>query len=84
MLAKVAEQGFTGAAQRGPVPEMGNQVEVVELAVLKLKPLERKVVIKHYIHWEPIEVSARRCRMSPNRFRTVLNRAKGLVAEWIA
>jgi DNA-directed RNA polymerase specialized sigma24 family protein len=83
VLAKVAQQGFTGAAQRGPTPEMGTQIEAVESAVLRLKPIERKVVVKHYIHWEPIEVSARRCHMSPNRFRTVLNRARNLVAEWI-
>lgn len=84
ILAKIAAQGFTGAAQRGPTPEMGVAIEAVERAVLRLKAIERKVVVKHYISWEPVEVSARRCHMSPNRFRTVLNRAKNLVGEWIS
>lgn len=84
LLAKASEQGCIGASQRGPTPEMGTEIERVESAVLRLKPLERKVVVKHYINWEPIEVSAKKCRMSPNRFRTVLNRARNLVSEWIS
>lgn len=84
ILAKVAVQGFTGAAQRGPTPEMGIAIEAVERAVLRLKAIERKVVVKHYISWEPVEVSARRCHMSPNRFRVVLYRSKRKVADYLA
>lgn len=84
LLAKIEQQGVRGAAQRGPVPEMGSEIEAVESAVLRLKAIERKVVVKHYINWEPVEVSARRCHMSPNRFRVVLNRARNLIAEWIS
>jgi len=76
LLARVAEQGFTGAAQPGPLPEMGSAVEAVEHAVLRLKAIERKVVTKHYVYWQPIEVSARYCGMSPNRFRLLLYRAR--------
>lgn len=83
LLAKVATQGYTGAAQKGPTPQMPDSVWVVEQAVLKLKAAERKVLVKHYVYWQPIEISAKYCRMSPNRFRSVLNRARNLVAEWI-
>ena len=84
LLAKVAEQGYTGAAQKGPVPEMGETIWAVEQAVLRLKPVERTVVVKYYIHWQPVEVCAKHCHMSPNRFRTVLNRARNLISEWVS
>jgi DNA-directed RNA polymerase specialized sigma24 family protein len=81
ILAKVASQGFTGAAQKGPTPEMGEAIEAVERAVLTLKAIERQVVVKHYVSWEPVEVSARRCHMSANRFRVVLYRARRKIAD---
>ena|ERR1700752_1030496 len=84
MLWKIEKQGYTGAAQRGPTPQMPDTVWVVELAVLRLKPVERKVLVKHYVYWQPVEISAKYCRMSPNRFRSVLNRARNLVSEWIS
>jgi hypothetical protein len=84
LLGKIADQQLTGASQRGPIPEMGLMVFVVEKAVLRLKPVERRVVIKHYVYWQPVECSAKYCHMSPNRFRAVLNRAKNLIGEWIS
>ncbi len=76
ILGRVAEQGFTGASQRGPMPEMPDEILAVERAVLRLRAIERKVVIKHYVHWQPVEVSARYCGMSPNQFRVLLHRAR--------
>jgi DNA-directed RNA polymerase specialized sigma24 family protein len=76
ILARVAEQGFTGAAQRGPTPEMPETILATERAVLALKAIERQVVVKHYVHWQPVEVSARYCHMSANRFRVLLHRAR--------
>jgi hypothetical protein len=73
-----------GVSQRAPVPDMNGLVFVVEQAVLKLKPIERRVVVKHYVYWQPVEISAKYCHMSPHRFRSVLNRAKNLVSEWIS
>lgn len=81
LLARVAEQGFTGAAQRGPLPEMSEDIVRTERAVLKLKAIERKVLVKHYCHWQAVEVSARYCHMSPNRFRVILHRARQAVAR---
>ena len=83
ILAKVASQGFTGAAQKGPTPEMGEAIEAVERAVLRLEAIERQVVVLHYVSWQSIEVSARKCNMSPNRFKAVLYRAKRKVGEYL-
>lgn len=83
LLAKVIEQGFAGASQPGPTPEMGEMVQRVERAVLRLKPLERKVITKYYVYWQPLEVSARYCHVSPSNFRTVLHRARRNVASYI-
>lgn len=83
LLAKVIEQGFAGAAQPGPVPEMSELVQAVERAVLRLDARERKVLTKYYVHWQPIEVSARYCKMSPANFRTVLHRARRDVGTYL-
>ena len=84
LMGKIADQTPRGAFSHGSVAGMGDTVWIVEQAVLRLKPVERKVVVKHYIYWQPVEVSAKYCRMSPNRFRSVLNRAKNLIGEWIS
>jgi DNA-directed RNA polymerase specialized sigma24 family protein len=55
---------------------MSELVQATERAVLRLKAIERKVVVKHYLYWQPVEVSARYCHMSPGRFRTLLHRAR--------
>lgn len=83
LLARVAEMGFTGAAQRGAPMECGEGVDATERAVLRLKAIERKVIIKHYLHWQPVEASARACHMTPGRFRTVLHRARRSVGDYM-
>lgn len=83
VLAKVIEQGFAGAAQPGPMPEMDEAVQAVERAVLRLQEIDRKVVVKHYTYWQPVEVSARYCKMSPGRFRTVLHRARRRISDYL-
>ena len=83
LLAKIMEEGFTGAAQGSPHVEMPDLVLFTERAVLRLVPPERKVILKHYLNWEPVEVSARRCHMSPGRFRTLLHRARRDIAAYL-
>jgi DNA-directed RNA polymerase specialized sigma24 family protein len=83
LLGRVIKQGFTGAAQHGPVPEMGEEIYAVERAVLSLRPLERRVVVTHYMHWQPKEVSARFCQMSSGQFDRLLHRARRRVADHI-
>jgi DNA-directed RNA polymerase specialized sigma24 family protein len=83
LLGKVMEQGFAGAAQPGPVPEMDETVQITERAVLRLKEIRRRVIVKHYLYWQPIEVSARYCHMSPGRFRTILHDARRQIADYV-
>lgn len=83
LLAKVAKYGFTGASQPGPVPEMGELVEAVERGVLRLQPVERLVLAKHYVYWQAVEVSAEYCEMSPETFKRVLYRARRRVADFL-
>jgi hypothetical protein len=84
VLGKVIEQGFTGAAQPGPVPEMGEGIAAVEKAVLSLRPIERKVVVTHYTHWQPKEISARYCRMSQGQFDRLLYRSRRRIADFVS
>lgn len=83
LLGKVMTQGFAGAAQPGPVPEMSEAVQIAERAVLRLKEIERRVVIKHYVYWQPVEVSARYCHMSSGRFRALLHRSRRQIADFV-
>ena len=83
LLSRVIQQGFTGAAQAGPMPEMDEAVRAIETAVLRLNLKERQVIVKHYVHWQPIEVSARYCHLNPGQFRTLLHRARRRIADFI-
>lgn len=83
ILARLAAEGFHGAAQGTPVAELPEGVERTEKAVLRLPERERRVVVAHYLHWEPIEASARRCRCSVSQFRQSLNRARREVAAFL-
>ncbi len=84
LLARVIEQGFTGAAQKGGrVFEVDEAMERVERAVLRLSAIEKTVVTKHYLHWQPPEVSAQFCKISHGYFRVVLNRARRRVRDYL-
>jgi len=83
LLGRVIEQGFTGASQAGPLPEMASEVAAVEVAVLRLRDDERKVIVKHYVYWQPREVSARYCRMNTDQFDRVLHRARRRIADMV-
>lgn len=83
LLARVIECGFTGAAQSQPIPEMDEAVQAVERAVLRLTEIERRVITKYYIAWEPGEVSARECGVGFDSYRQILKRARGRVADYI-
>lgn len=85
LLARVIEQGFTGAAQRGARTfEVDEAMEWVERAVLRLAENERRVICKHYLYWQPPEVSAQFCGMSYGHFRVVLNRARRRIRDYLA
>lgn len=84
LLARVMEQGFTGAAQKGAhVFEVDEAMEMVEQAVLRLSEIERRVITKHYLFWQPPEVSARYCGVSYAHFRVILNRARRSVRDYL-
>jgi DNA-directed RNA polymerase specialized sigma24 family protein len=84
LLARVMEQGFTGAAQRGAhVFEVDEAMEMVERAVLRLSEIERRVIVKHYLFWQPPEVSARYVGVSYAHFRVILNRARRSVRDYL-
>jgi DNA-directed RNA polymerase specialized sigma24 family protein len=63
---------------------MGEAIEAVERAVLRLKDIERQVIVKHYVSWEPVEISAQKCEMSVNRFRVILCRARRKIGDYLA
>jgi DNA-directed RNA polymerase specialized sigma24 family protein len=87
MLARVIEFGAMEAAARGNASADALQAdelcELVERAVLRLAEYERKVIVSHYLHWQPGDVSARYCRMTPGQFRVVLHRARRSVRDYI-
>lgn len=79
LVARVIEFGVSGAAARNGIAgqiEADNLCEMVERIVMRLKEIDRRVVVLQYMRWQPIEVSARQCSMTPGRFRTVLCRAR--------
>lgn len=85
LLARVIAQGFTGAAQKGGrCFEVDEAMEWVERAVLRLTARERQVVCKHYLFWQPPEVSAQNLGMSYGHFRVVLNRARRRIGDYLA
>ncbi len=83
ILGRLADEGFTGAAHTAHVPEIPESVLATERALLRLKAIERKVVVKHYVNWQPVEVSARACHMSPGRFMTLLHRARRDIGAYL-
>lgn len=84
LLARIMEEGFQGAAQKGSrVIEIDETMEVIERAVLRLPEKERLVVIKHYTYWQPLEVSARYCHMSYSTFRSCLHRARRSIRDYL-
>lgn len=85
LLARVIEFGAFGAASRGgaAVLEADELCERVERAVMRLKAIERKVIVTHYLYWQPLEVSARYCGMSKGRFRTLLSSARRSVGDYL-
>lgn len=85
LLARVIEQGFTGAAQKGGRDfEVDEAMEWVERAVLRLADIEKRVVCKHYLYWQSPEISAKNLSMSYGHFRVVLNRARRRIRDYLA
>lgn len=84
LLARVIAHGVTGAASRSAMAlEADELCELVERGIMRLKEIERTVLVRHYLHWEPIEVASRHCHMSAGRFRTVLHRARRSVRDFM-
>lgn len=79
LVARVIEFGASGAATRNGITsqiEADNLCEMVERIVMRLKEIDRRVIVLQYMRWQPIEVSARLCSMTPGRFRLILHRAR--------
>jgi DNA-directed RNA polymerase specialized sigma24 family protein len=84
LLARIIECGVRGAAQAGCLTvEIDEAMEMVERAVLRLSDLERQTICRHYLYWQPPEVSARYCGMSPNYFGVVLHRARRSIRDYL-
>ena len=85
LLGRVMHQGFTGAAQgRASKLEIDEACERTERAVLRLQEIERRVLVQHYVYWQPVEINAKACHMTAGRFRAVLHRARRRVADLLA
>jgi predicted DNA-binding protein (UPF0251 family) len=86
LIGRVMDFGVTVTASRGgsahPV-EVDELCELVERAIMRLREVERRVVVMHYLNWQPMETAARRCHMSSGRFRTLLHRARRSVADYL-
>lgn len=81
LLAKIIAHTATGAAREaGAHIEADEFCELIDRLVMKLPEIERKVIVRHYLHWEPQQVSARHLSMSYPRFRLVLHRARRSLA----
>jgi DNA-directed RNA polymerase specialized sigma24 family protein len=86
LVARIIEFGVYGAAARNGLSaqmEADQLCEMVERIVVRLKELDRRVIVLQYMHWHPIEVSARMCSMTSGRFRTVLCRARREVGHYL-
>jgi len=87
IIARVIEFGAMGAAARGASPvhplEVDELCELVERAVMRLTTIERRVIVHQYLHWQPIDVSARHCDMTAGRFRVILHRARRSIGDYL-
>ncbi len=83
LLAKVIEEGFTGAAQGGPPVTAPDLVLSTERAVLRLPKPEREALLAQYLYWEPVECRARRCHCSVPRYNRLLGQARRSVADYL-
>ena len=83
ILARVIEQGFTGAAQSGAPEPVDDLVDATEKAVLALSPPHRAVVVRAYTHREPPEASARSMRIPPADFSRKLHQARRQVGWYL-
>jgi DNA-directed RNA polymerase specialized sigma24 family protein len=84
LLARIIEGGVTAAAQKGGVAiERDELCETIERAILRLHERERRVLVRWYMHWEPLQVSADSMSMSASLFRLVLHRARQRVADYL-
>lgn len=84
VIARVMEFGVNGAAHRhSAVCAPDEFCETVERAVIRLKAIERRVILEHYFTWQPVEITSKRCHMTAGRFRTVLHRARRSVGDYL-
>lgn len=84
LLARIIEAGVRGAAQRGGCAiEHDTLCEAVERAILRLPEREKRVLVRWYMHWEPLSVSAESMGITDNQFRVILHRARRSVADYI-
>jgi hypothetical protein len=81
MLARVIEQGTSGAAQGGRPPvAMPDEIAAVDAAVCTLGAIDKQAINLYYIKWAPNEIHARKMNMRERQFRNVLRRARWRLA----
>lgn len=84
LLARLVEDGVTGASQSGPPPVgASDEISATDAAVRALGEIDRKVIENYYLRWEPTESLARRCRMREREFVNVLRRARWRVLGYV-
>lgn len=84
LLARVIEQGFTGAAQVNPhEADVDDIILMTEGAVLALTVRERRVVLRFYMRWEPPQAAALSLGMDEGTFRRLLHVARRRVADYL-
>lgn len=84
LMARIMAEGFQGAAQKACREfEVDEAMELMERAVLRLPEKERFAIIRHYTHYEPVEVSARYCSVHTTTFRTLLHRARRSIRDFL-
>jgi hypothetical protein len=69
-------RGVSGAVA-GPVPvDMPEAIAESDTMVSRLPPAEAQTIRRYYLHWKPIDVSARTLRMSARDLQRLLRRAR--------
>lgn len=75
-LFKWSKYGTEGASQSGPPLSMPEAIEITERAINKLGEIDRTVLVRYYLSWQPLELLSRACKMREREFQNVLRRAR--------
>lgn len=84
LLARLIEEGPSGASQGGPPPtSMPELIAKTDEAVAHLGEIDRGVIRLYYLTWEPVEVLAKKNGMRLREFQNVLRRARWRIGGYL-